>query len=577
MDNSRLARVLAEMADISEIRGDNAFKIRALRNAAETIESLPYDVAVRAAEPEQLQAIQGIGASIAKKIQELVTTGHLAEYQRMREEYPPTLLELLEVEGVGPKKVKLFHESLGVRSVDDLEAAAREGRVRDLPRLSIKTEAKLLKAIESHRARSGRFLLAEGEATAQRLRAMIESLPGVQRLEVAGSLRRRRETIGDLDILVACDNSSAIMDRFAAAGEVIAKGDTKCSIRLSTGLQTDLRVVPLTSFGAALHYFTGSKLHNVAVRTMGVRRGLTINEYGVYRINEEGQPGERLGGDEEEDIFEAIGLPWIAPELRENHGEIEAASQGTLPAILETRAIRGDVHMHTTETDGSNSIEEMALAALERGLEYIAITDHSKALAMARGLDEERLGQHARAIRAVDKKLTGKIRVFCGIEVDILKTGELDLAHGALAELDVVVGSVHSHFHLPADEMTARLVRAIESGFVDIVGHPTGRILTRRDPYAFEMETVLRAARTHGVAMEISATPDRLDLSDTHARMAKELGVKLVINTDAHATEHLDFLRHGVDNARRGWLESGDVLNTLAADAFLSALHEGHR
>ena len=577
MDNARLAHVLAEMADISEIRGDNAFKIRALRNAAETIEALPYDVASRSGELKQLQSIQGIGASIAKKIQELVATGHLAELRHMREEYPPTLLELLEVEGVGPKKVKLFHESLGVRSIDDLEAAAREGRVRGLPRLSTRTEEKLLKAIESHRARSGRFLRTEGEATAERLRAMIESLPGVERIELAGSLRRRRETIGDLDILVACENSSEIMARFAAAGEVLARGETKCSIRLSSGLQTDLRVVPTESFGAALHYFTGSKLHNVAVRTLGVKRGLTINEYGVYEVDDEGRPGKLVGGAEEEDIFQAVGLPWIAPELRENHGEIEAASNGALPVLVQTTDIRGDVHMHTTETDGTSTIAEMAAAARERGREYIAITDHSKALAMARGLDEARLSQHAKAIRAIDRKLAGKIRVFCGIEVDILKSGELDLAHEALTELDVVVASVHSHFHLSSDDMTARLVSAIESGVVDIVGHPTGRILTRRDPYPLDMETILRAAKAHGVAMELSATPDRLDLSDTHARMAKELGVKLVVNTDAHAQEHLDFLRHGVDNARRAWLESDDLLNTLPADAFLTALHDGHR
>ena len=577
MDNSQIARVLAEMADIREIRGDNAFKLRALRAAAEAIESLPFDVEPLTRKPEKLREIRGIGESIAKKVLEICATGTCAEHQELLAEFPPTLLEILQVEGVGPKKVKLFHEALGVNTVADLETAAREGKVRGLPRMSALLEEKLVKAIESHRSRVGRFLLSWAEDACERISGMLRAVPGVRRVEPAGSYRRRRETIGDLDILVACDEPAVAMDRFARAGEVIQRGETKCSIRLSSGAQADLRVVPDESFGAALHYFTGSKAHNVSVRTLAVRRGLTINEYGVFEALPDGTPGRRVSGEKEEDVFAALDLPWIPPELREDRGEIQAAAEGRLPRLLELEDIQGDVHMHTTTTDGSASIEEMALTAVDRGRKYIAITDHSKALAMARGLDEERLKAHAAAIDAVDRSLRGKIRVLKGIEVDILRDGSLDLAAESLRELDVVVASIHSIFHLSREEMTARVVRAIESGLIDIVGHPTGRLLLRRDPYPLDMERVLAAARARGVALEASAFPDRLDLSDIHCRMARDMGVKIVINTDSHAPSHLDLMRFGVGTARRGWLEAKDVLNTRGPDEFLRLLHDGHR
>ena len=577
LSNGEVAVVFTEMADIAEIRGGNAFKVRALRNAAETIEALPIDVCALAADPAELKAVQGIGASIAKKIEELAATGKLAEHEKLLEEFPPTLLEILKLEGVGPKKVGLFYSELGVKSVDDLETAARDERVRGLPRMSAKTELKLLKAIESHRARSGRFPLAVAEETAARIRSLLEAAGGVRRLETAGSLRRRRETVKDVDLLVACDDPEAVMDRFAGAGDVIGRGPTKCSIKLTNGMNVDLRVVPAESFGAALHYFTGSKSHNVAIRGLAVRQSLTINEYGVYETDSDGNTGKRLGGEDERDIFSAVGLGWVPPELRENRGEVDAAAAESLPRLVQLDDIRGDVHMHTTATDGSATIEEMALAATEQGYGYVAITDHSKALAMARGLDEARLREHAKAIRAVDDKLSGRIRVFSGIEVDIMKDGSLDLADDALVELDVVVASVHSHFHLSREEMTERLLRAIASGLVDIIGHPTGRLLSRRDPYPFDMEKILKSAREHGVAMELSAAPERLDLSDVHCRMARDCGVKIVINTDAHAPEHLSNMRYGVGNARRGWLEASHVLNTLASDEFLTALHDGHR
>ena len=577
MDNSQVARVLAEMADIREVRGDNAFKIRALRAAAEAIESLPFDVERAATEPEKLREIRGIGESIAKKIVEICSTGTCAEHQTLLLEFPASLLELLQVEGVGPKKVKLFHEALGVNTVADLEAAARSGNVRGLPRMSALLEEKLLKAIEGYRSRTGRLLLSWAEEAAERLVEMLRALPGVRRVEAAGSLRRRRETVGDLDILASCDDPGAAMDRFSRAGEVIVRGETKCSIRLTSGAQADLRIVPGESFGAALHYFTGSKAHNVAVRTLAVKKGLTINEYGVFEALPDGSAGRRLSGENEEDIFAALGLPWIPPELREDRGELQAAAEGRLPRLIEIGDIQGDVHMHTTTTDGSADIETMALAAAERGRKYIAITDHSKALAMARGLDEERLRAHAAEIDAVDRSLGGRVRVLKGIEVDILLDGALDLAADALLALDVVIGSIHSLFHLPREEMTARLVRAIESGVIDIVAHPTGRLLLRRDPYPLDMEKVLAAAAARGVAMETSAFPDRLDLSDVHCRMARDLGVKIVMSTDSHAPGHLDLMRFGVDTARRGWLEAKDVLNTRGPDEFLRLLHDGHR
>jgi DNA polymerase (family 10) len=486
-------------------------------------------------------------------------------------------VEILSIEGVGPKKVRLFHDSLGIRSVADLEAAARAGKLRGLPRMSAGVEEKLLKAIEAHQSRSGRFLLSWAEQVVERLAAMIRQLPGVQRVEPAGSFRRRRETVGDLDFLVACEEPESVMDRFAGCGELIARGETKCSIKLTSGIQADLRVVPEESFGAALHYFTGSKAHNVEVRTLGVKAGLTINEYGVYQLLPDGSAGRRIGGEKEEDVFSALGLPWIPPELRENRGEIETAREGKLPRLLELSDLQGDVHMHTSVTDGTATIEEMALAAAERGRRYVAITDHSRALAMARGLDEERLRAHAARVREAGAALRGKLRLFTGVEVDILKGGELDLALDALRELDVVVGSIHSHFNLNREEMTERVLRAIGSGAIDILGHPTGRILLRRDPYPLDMDRILKAAGENGVALEASAFPDRLDLSDVHCRMAKERGVKLVINTDSHATSHLDLLRFGVDTARRGWLTAADVLNTRGPDEFLRLLHEGHR
>jgi DNA polymerase (family 10) len=580
IDNATIARIFSEMADILEIKGENVFKVRALRTAAQTIETLPHDLAAIACKEDgmkRLREIHGIGEGIAKKIVEICASGDCEEHRALLAEFPPSLLELLEIDGVGPKKARLFFERLGVRSLDDLERAARAGRIRALPKMGEKSEQKILQSIQSRKGREKRFLRSWAEAAVERLTGLLRSLPGVLRVEVAGSFRRRAETVGDLDFLVACKEPRLVMERFAQAGSVLASGETKTSVRLSSGIQADLRAVPEESFGAALHYFTGSKAHNIAIRTLGVRRGLTINEYGVFRMLPSGEPGERIGGATEEEVFAAVGLPWIPPELRENRGEIEAAAEGRLPRLIELSDLRGDLHMHTTETDGTASIDEMVEAAARRGHGYVAITDHSKAIAMARGLDEARLREHAARIRAADRRRRPQIRVLAGIEVDILRDGALDLSADALAELDVVIASIHSFFDQPREEATARVLSAIESGSIDILGHPSGRLLLKRNPVAFDVERVLRAAKKHGVAMEINSYPDRLDLSDVHCRMAKELGVKLVIDTDAHAPDHLGLQRFGVENARRGWVEKKDVLNTLECEEFLRRLHEGHR
>lgn len=578
VDNAIIARIFAEMADVREIRGDNVFKIRAFRNAAAAIETLPFDVCSVAAESRRLREIEGIGESMARKIQEICETGVSQEHQQLLSEFPTGLLEILQVQGLGPKKVRLFHAELGVRSVADLAEAARAGRIQLLPRMSAVIEQKLLRAIEEHNSRTGRFLLPQADQAAGRIRDMLRSFPAVVRCEVAGSLRRRRETVGNLDLLVSSDEPEAVFERFGRAGLPLARAAGEASIRLSSGIRADLRVVPDLVFGAAFRHFTGSRNHNLALETLAAGRGLTIHEHGLVRPARPGDTSVQVQGlSKEEEAFDALGITWIPPELREDRGEVQAALAGRLPRLIELEEIRGDVHMHTTATDGTASIEEMAEAAASRGHGYIAITDHSRALAMARGLDEAALRRQAASVALAQRTLGDRIRIFSGVEVDILQDGRLDLSREALAEVDVVIGSVHSHFQLPRDQMTARVVRAIESGCIDILGHPTGRKLLRRDAYALDLERVLQAAAERGVALEVSATPDRLDLSDDHCRMAKQLGVKLAINTDAHAPSQLDFMRFGVANARRGWLEAADVVNTREADEFSRLLHDGHR
>ncbi len=568
VSNGRVAGTLFELADALEVGGTDSFRVRAYRSAARVVENLGAQVAEIAADGgvKALKELPSIGDSMAKKIVEIVETGTLSALEKAREKVPHELTDLLGLEGLGPKKLHVLNRELGILNLDDLEAAIKAGSLAPLAGFGKKTEEKLTVAIEHFRRHLGRFRRADLDALADALKQHLRAQPQVEQVEIAGSFRRGKDTIGDLDILCVADNVEAVMDAFAAfpaVAEVMLRGETKSSVRLENGLQVDLRIVEADAFGAALHYFTGSKEHNVAIRGMAKDRGLKINEYGAYRGE------ERVAGRTEEEIFQVVDCAYIPPELREDRGEIEAAQSGHLPELLEVRDILGDLQMHSTASDGRNTVEEMALAARALGRQYIGMTDHSKAVTVANGLDDERALAHAAAIRQVN---VPGIRVLASIEVDIMKDGSLDLEADTLRELDVVVASVHSHMHLPIKEMTARVIRAIDSGVVHILAHPTGRLVQRREPYEIDMKAVIQAAIAAGVALEINAHPARLDLNDVHARLARDLGAKIVISTDAHDANDLALMPHGVQVARRAWLTKDHVLNTLPVDEFLEVL-----
>lgn len=569
MENIDIARIFEEVADLLEIQGANPFRVRAYRTAARTVETHGVPVASLLKKEERaLEGLPGIGKDLAGKIREIIETGDLTLRKELIEEVPEGLVEMMRISGLGPKRAKQIYDELGIANLDDLEAAAREERLRELHGLGPTLEAKILRGIAEHRARSGRFRLADADAYVRPLLEHLRGAAGLKRLEVAGSYRRRRETVGDVDVLAAAKEGGPIADRFVGypeVADVLARGETKCSVRLRSRLQVDLRIVPAGSFGAALHYFTGSKAHNIAIRTLGVKRKLKINEYGVFRGT------RRVGGRTEEELFEAVGLPWIPPELREDRGEIEAAREGRLPRLVELKEIRGDLQMHTTYTDGQNTLEEMAEACRARGYQYIAITDHTKAVRVAGGLTAADFRKQFREIERIQKGIDDLI-LLRSAEVDILPDGTLDLDDDTLGQLDFVVVSVHSKFNLTKEEMTRRVVRALKHPRVHVLGHPTGRILGRREPYPLDLEEVVKVARDHQVALEVNAQPDRLDLSDLHIQMAREAGVKLVISTDAHRIEELEHMRYGVDQARRGWCEAADVLNTRSRREFLKAI-----
>jgi DNA polymerase (family X) len=579
MDNKAIAGILYETADLLEIDGQDSFRIRSYRNAAQAIEAMSEQVADLIAEPKKLLDVPGIGKGMLANLEHLFKEGSVEAHNELLKKYRPSMLELLKIQGLGPKTIALIWSAYQVCDLDGVEKLAREGKIRELPRLGEKHEQKLLKAIEDYRRIGGRFLLDTAEELANKLVEHLMAAPGVEKVTPAGSLRRGRETVGDLDILVtgkACGDAElrqkivAHLLRFPGLMEIIAQGENKISFRQRNGLQVDVRLLPPESFGAAMQYFTGSKAHNVALRQRALKMGYTLSEYNLANV----ETNEPVAGASEEQIYDKLKLEFIPPELRENLGEIDAAANHELPKLIEIADLRGDVHMHTVETDGRNTIEEMAAAARDRGYEYMAITDHSKNLAFANGLTDERALAHIERIRAAGKEMKG-IRILAGVEVDILPDGTLDLTDEVLAKMDIVIASVHSQFSQDRATMTERLLKAISNPNTSMIGHPTGRLLLRRDAYPLDFDAILKAAAQHKVAMELNAYPDRLDLNDVHLRMARKHGVKVVINTDSHHTSHLAKIHYGVTQARRAWFTKEDVLNTLPAKEFARALkHE---
>ena len=579
MDNKAIANILYETADLLEIDGQDSFRIRSYRNAAQAIENHSQQIKDLIADPKQVLAIPGIGKGMLNNLKELFESGKLAIQMELLEKYHPSMLQLLKIQGLGPKTIKLIWDAYQVSDVDGVEKLAREGKIRELPRMGEKHEAKLLKAIEDYRRIGGRYLIDAAEEEAGKLTEYLRKFSGIDKITPAGSLRRGRDSVGDLDILVtgkACcseegrQKAIAYVAKYPPLMEVIASGDNKISFRLRSGMQVDVRLLPPESFGAAMQYFTGSKAHNVSLRQRALKMGYTLNEYSLATLE-----GEKpVAGKTEEEIYAKLKLDYIPPEMRENLGEIDLAEKHALPALITQADLKGDVHMHTVETDGKNTIDEMAAAAKEHGYQYMAITDHSKNLAFANGLDDKRAVEHIQRIREAGKRIDG-ITIFAGIEVDILADGDLDLSDEVLAQMDLVIASVHSVFNQEPAKMTERLLKAIENPNTSIIGHPTGRIQLRRDSYQFDMHAVLTAAASKKVAMELNAYPDRLDLNDVHIRQAKQRGVKIVINTDSHHTSHMDKIRYGVLQARRAWLTKDDVLNTLPPQKFLGAMKHG--
>jgi DNA polymerase (family 10) len=566
MDNLAIARALVDLADLHELGGTLPFKVRAFRSAARAIEGHGGSIADLAAK-DALSDVRGVGEGVARRIKELLETGTIAEAQALRAKLPPGLLELMNLPGVGLKTAQQVWQERNITSIDALEAAAQKGELRDLPRFGQKREEKLVAAIASWRKRASapkRRLLADAMGAADAVVERMRAVPGVLACDYAGSLRRRAETVGDLDILVAAvaGDAPSIMDAFVSAPgvvEILGKGDTKSSVVLDGGMQADLRVVPHESWGAAMQYFTGSKDHNVAMRTLAVKKKLKVSEYGVFD-----ESGTKLAGEDEASVYAAIGLSWMPPEMRENRGELERAAKAALPVLVELGDVKGDLHMHTTETDGKSSLDDMVLAAKAAGRTYIAITDHSETLTFVRGMSRERLRAQRRKIRDAEQK--HGLRLFAGLEADILADGTLDVAD-ELDELEWVVGSVHQKLQMAKDEMTKRVIRAIESGKMDCLGHPTGRQLGQREPSELDMEAVIAALAKNGVAIELNSSPLRLDANEHTAKLAREAGVPVVVNSDAHSVRELQFLRYGIGIARRAWLGPEHVLNTRGADA----------
>lgn len=574
MDNEQVAAIFYEVADILDLQGV-PFKPNAYRRAARAIEELDEDISKLAAEG-RLKEIPGVGDSVAKKIQEILKTGQLSFLNKLRTQIPKGLLELLSVPDVGPKTAMLLNRELGISNLEDLKRAIAEHKLRNLKGFGEKSEQRILRGIQTLEAKAGRMLLGEAYPVAAAYVEYLKRTGKADKVSPAGSLRRGKETVGDIDILVGDDDPEEVLEAFVSypgVDKVLMRGPTKSSVVLKNGIQVDIRVVSPESYGAALLYFTGSKDHNVVLRSMGVSMGVKLNEYGLFdRVT-----GKMLAGRTEEEVYRALGLDWIPPELREVSGEVEAAKAGKLPHLVEHEDIRGDLHVHTDWSDGAGSIEQMADAAIALGYEYLAITDHTQSLKIANGLTPERLADQVKAVRRLQDRLGNRLTLLAGTEVDIKADGSLDLPRTALKELDIIVGSVHSRFRMEKSEMTERVVKAIESGWIDVLGHPTGRIIGARDPYELDFERVLQAARESSVALEVNCFPDRLDLRDSHCRLAREAKVKVALGTDAHRSEQLGYIKLGVITARRGWMEKGDVLNTLTSKELLAHLRRRRR
>ncbi len=570
MNNQQIASLFYKTADLLEIKGENPFRVRAYRNAARTIESLGKDIAEMVDKGEDLTKLPGIGKDLAQKIFEILETGSFTKLQELESEIPKGLIELLKVEGLGPKRIKTLYERLGIADLDQLKNAARAGQISSLPGFGKKLEETILKGIVLAKKEGRRFKWAYVNSYAQELLIYLKKAKWLKEVEIAGSFRRKKETVGDLDILVTATSTTKVIEHFVKFPDikkVISKGQTRSTVILESDIQVDLRAVEEESYGSALHYFTGSKAHNIAIRALAQKKGLKINEYGVFK-------GEkRVSGKNELDVFEAVDLPFIPPELRENRGEIEAARSGRLPSLIKLQDIKGDLHCHTKWSDGRYDIEDMVNAAKRLGYKYLAITDHSKRLAMIKGLDEDRLKQQAEEIEKV-KEMHKDFFILKGIEVDILEDGSLDLDDEALASLDVVVAAIHSRFKLSKKKQTQRIIRAIEHPLVNIIAHPTGRLIGTREGYELDMEEIFYCAKDSGTILELNAQPDRLDLNDVNLKLAKEIGTKIAISTDAHNTDNLLYMRYGINQARRGWIEKGDVINTLPLNDLLNILRK---
>ncbi|MRJ02265.1 MAG: DNA polymerase/3'-5' exonuclease PolX [Epsilonproteobacteria bacterium] len=567
MENREIARLFHNYADLLEIKGENPFKIRAYRNGARVIENLGRSVEELVREGFDLRKLPGVGKDLASYIEEIVKEGRFGKLEELEREIPPTLLELLTIEGLGPKRVGVLYRQLGITSLEGLRRALEEGRLEGVPGFGPTLIGKIKRGIELSKKAGKRFLWSEARDYADDLVRYLNQME-LERIVVAGSFRRKRETVGDLDILVTGGDGERVIDHFVTyprVREVLSAGTTRSSIVLENGLQVDLRSVPRESYGSALLYFTGSKAHNIVVRRIALERGLKINEYGLFRGE------ERIGGESEEEIYREIGLCFIEPELREDRGEIEACREGRLPELVELSDIRGDLHLHTLYSDGTSSIREMALAARERGYSYIAVTDHSKRLTVAHGLDGRRLLQQIEEIDRLNGELDG-ITILKGIEVDILEDGSLDLEDDLLKRLDVVVGAVHSKFNLSRERQTERILKAFENPYFDILAHPTGRIIGQREPMELDMERILERAKELGVLLEINSQPNRLDLRDIDIQLAKEMGIPLVVSSDAHTPFSLHYMEYGINQARRGWCEKGDIANTAPLPEFLATL-----